>query len=156
MTVRLKPNGTARIIIDLGWPRGKLFILGNSVPISPNASMEGLVNFEKVTMTSDRFFQLALYRSGKEALITNADWDFAFKHCSVRPEDHHLMLVNFGGRYFVKKCLTFGAANSPYIYRLAASFLIEVAELHSGMDSRNNVMQLDDNCTVGLKNCPVL
>ena len=35
MTVRLKPNGTARIIIDLGWPRGRLFVLGNGVPISP-------------------------------------------------------------------------------------------------------------------------
>ena len=134
-----RPNGVARIIIDLGWPRGKIFILGCGMPISPNAGMEEWVEFEKVTMTSDRFFRIVLYRSGKEAQITKADWDFTFKLCSVRPEDHHLMLVNFGGHYFVEKCLTFRETISPSIYRLAASVLIQVAELKSGMDSRNNV-----------------
>ena len=61
-----------------------------------------------------------------------------------------MQVVEFGGRFFIEKCLTFGGGNSPTIYHLPASLLIQCAEAKSKLDSRCNVMQLDDNC-----NCDV-
>ena len=150
MTVRLKPNGSGRIIINLSWPRSD-WELGDGWVLSPNQGMKNWVEFEQCTMTTDRFFRVALYRNGRKCWISKADWDYAFKHCSVRPEDHPFMVVSFGGRYFVEKCLTFGGVNSPSIFRMCASFLIEITELETGKDPRDNVMQLDDNCTVGME-----
>ena len=48
------------------------------------------------------------------------------------------MVVFFGGRYFMEKCLVFGAINSPSIYRMCASFFIEVVEKEMGKDPRND------------------
>ena len=75
----------------------------------------------------------------------------AYKHVSVRCEDHRLQVIEFGGRFFVERCLTFGGANSPTIYHLPASLLKSMAELKSGLDPRLNIMQLDDNCSCDKK-----
>ena len=47
MTVRLKPNGNARIILDLSAPHGPK--LGEGVACSPNQGMENYEEFEPVT-----------------------------------------------------------------------------------------------------------
>ena len=79
--------------------------------------------------------------------MCKADWDMAYKHVSVRPVDHRLQVIEFGGRFFVERCLTFGGANSPTLYHLPASLLKSMAELRPGLDPRLNIMQLDDNCS---------
>jgi len=79
-------------------------------------------------------------------VLCKADWDMAYKHVSVRPEDHRLQVVEFGGRWFIERCLTFGGGNSPTIYHLPASLLRDWAEERSGQDPRGVIMQLDDNC----------
>ena len=63
LTLRLKPNGSARQIMDLSWPRDEHKI-GEGWVLSPNKGMGNWVEFEKCTMTSDRFFRIALYRHG--------------------------------------------------------------------------------------------
>ena len=89
-----------------------------------------------------------MYRAGRPAAFLKADWDMAYKHVSVRKADHYLQVVEFGGRFFMEKCLTFGGGNSPTLYHLPASLLKTLAEEESGMDPRLYVMQLDDNCCV--------
>ena len=107
MSVRLKPNGLGRNIMDLSWPReGNK--LGEGVVISPNDGMEYYVAFEPCEMTSDEYFRVAIFRCGRRCWISKSDWDYAFKHMSVRHEDHPMMVLSFGGRYFVERCLTFG------------------------------------------------
>ena len=56
----------------------------------------------------------------------------------------------------MEKCLTFGGMNSPSYFNLPAKTLIEFAEIKTGMDSRLNVQQLDDNCSAGPADSPIL
>ena len=49
MTVRLKPNGAARIIMDLSWPHERA--LGDGKAISVNAGMSDWESFEDTKMT---------------------------------------------------------------------------------------------------------
>ena len=74
----------------------------------------------------------------------------AYKHVSVRCADHHLQVVEFGGRFFIERCLTFEGGNSPTLYHMPASMLITMAEIQSGFDPLLNLMQLDDNCKVDM------
>ena len=117
MTVRLKPNGNARIIMYLSAPHGPK--LGQGEACSPNEGMKEYNEFEPVTMAWRR----CMHRAGRPSWFCKADWDMAYKHVSVRCEDHRLQVVEFVGRYFVEKCLTFGGGNSPTIYHLPASLL---------------------------------
>ena len=147
MTVRLKPNGNARIIMDLSAPHGPK--LGGGEACSPNEGMSEFVEFEPVTMAGDAAWRRCMHRAGRPCWFCKADWDMAYKHVSVRSSDHRLQVVEFGGRYFVERCLTFGGGNSPTIYHLPASLLRDWAGRRSGMDMRQVIMQLDDNCGAG-------
>ena len=91
-----------------------------------------------------------MYRAGRPCEIVKADWDIANKHVSVRCADHHLQVVEFCCRFFIKRCLTFGGGNSPTLYHMQPSMLITMAEIQSGFDPLLNLMQLDDNCTVDM------
>ena len=85
--------------------------------------------------------------------MRNVDWD---KHVSDRPEVHRLPVLEFGGRYFIEKCLTFEEANTPTIYHLPVSLLHDWAEIRSGLDDWLVIMQLGDNCACSKKGSAVL
>ena len=143
--VRLKPNGAARIIVDLSYPHDQE--LGKGKPCSPNEGMKNYMEFEEVQMTTDKKFRKAMFWSGWPVEVMKTDWCIAYKHIAVHRSDHHLQLVEFGGRFFLERCLTFGGVNSPTLYDMVAKLLINLAEIMSGMDPRHNCQQLDDNCT---------
>ena len=63
--------------------------------------------FEPVIMASDVAWRMCLYRAGRPCEMCKADWDMAYKQVSVRCEDHRLQVIEFGGRFFVERCLTF-------------------------------------------------
>ena len=152
--VRLKPNGQARIIVDLSAPHG--IELGQGEACSPNEGLSGFKEFEIVEMSSDKKFRRALYWAGWPAEVMKMDWSIAYKHVRVHESDHCLQLVSFGGRFFVELCLTFGCGTSPTHYNIMAKLLIQLAELKSGMDPRLNCQQLDDNCTAGPEGSSIL
>ena len=86
MTVRLKPNGSAKIIMDMSWPHHppeENFCLGSGKLLSPNQGMRDWLEFETCTVTIHKAWTLALYRNGQRALMCKSDWDFAYKHISV-------------------------------------------------------------------------
>ena len=146
MMVTFKANGSARIIMDLSWPRG--IKLGEGKACSPNEGMRNFKEFEEVQMTTDKKFRKAIFWAGWPVEMLKTDWSIAYKHIAVLMRDHRFQLVEFGGRYFVELCLTFGGCNSPTLFNMVARMLIELACLDSGMDSRHSVQQLDDNCAV--------
>ena len=77
LTVRLKPNGAARIIMNLSWPHeGKL---GDGKPISVNAGMAEWECFEETKMTSDYRWRECLYRAGCPCSMVKSDWNCAYK-----------------------------------------------------------------------------
>ena len=62
----------------------------------------------------------------------------------MRPEDHQLQVVYFGGRYIIEGVLTFGGINSPAIYNSPASYLIQLAHKDSRLDRHQSKQQLDE------------
>jgi hypothetical protein len=78
------------------------------------------------------------------------------RHIAVRKEDHCLQCVEFGGKIFVEVMLTFGGGNSPYKFNMPSSFLITLACLDSGLDPRQSIQQLDDNCACDSKGSWIL
>ena len=149
MTVGLKANGAARIIMNLSYPHEP--ILGRGEACSPNEGMRCFEEFEKVTMGSDSKWRMMMHRAGRPCEMIKADWDMAYKHVSVCWGDHSLQVVEFGGRFFIEKCLTFGGGSSPTLYHMPASLLITMAEVESGFPHDLNLMQLDDNCACDRK-----
>ena len=118
--------------------------------------MERFEEFEAVVMAGDKKWRKCMYQAGRPCSMFKADWDMAYKHVAVRSEDHCLQVIEFGGRFFVERCLTFGGRNSPILYYLPASLLRDWAEMRSGWDSRLAVMQLHDNCAASRRGSMVL
>ena len=87
-----------------------------------------------------------MHLAGRPCEMIKADWDIAYKHVSVCWVDHHLQVIEYGGRYFIEKCLTFGGGSSPTLYHMPASLLITLAEETTGFPYSQSLMQLDDNC----------
>ena len=90
----------ARIIMDLSYPHDVR--LGMGMACSPNAGMEAFEEFEPVSMTGDGKWRRCMYRAGRPAAFLKADWDMKLKHVSVRKADHHLQVVEFGGRFSLR------------------------------------------------------
>ena len=89
-----------------------------------------------------------MYIAGRLAEMIKADWDMAYKHVSVCWADHNLQVIEFCGRFFIEKCLTFGGGSSPTLYHMPASLLITMAEVATDFPHCQSLMQLDDNCVV--------
>ena len=77
MTVHRKPNGAARIIMNLSWPHERA--LGNGKAISVNAGMSEWESFEDTKMTSDTRWREGLYRARCPASMVKSDWNIANK-----------------------------------------------------------------------------
>ena len=124
--------------MDLSYPHGET--LGKGMVCSPNVGMSNYDEFEPVQMVGDVQWKRCMYRAGRPAEMIKADLDMAYKHVSVCWEDHKLQVVEFCGRYLIKKCLTFGSGNSPTIYHPPASLLWTFTEVESEFDPRLGVM----------------
>ena len=63
MAVRLKPNGAARIIMNLSFPHDS--VLGGGEVCSLNESMQAFQEFEPVSMASDVKWRKFMYLAGR-------------------------------------------------------------------------------------------
>ena len=98
MDVRLKANGSARIIIDMSAPRPRVWTaggmsrmarLGDGKALSPNAGMEGGKEFDECTMSSDRDRDIC----GRGARMSKNYWAHTYKHVPVRKEDWAMQVL---------------------------------------------------------------
>lgn len=86
--VRPKPNGSARIILNLSAPKG-------------NSVNEGIDKDEfPATMSSTEAWLKTLYKAGRNCWICKTDWSDAYKHFAVRKQDTDLQWFSWGGKYF--------------------------------------------------------
>ena len=139
--VKLKPNGKARIIINLSHPKNE------SGPTGINSGIN--VDDFPAKMSSTRKFVESLFIIGRNALICKNDWNQAYKHQFVREEDLKLQFVQFMGKYFCELALVFGAGSSPGIYSDLASIPLAIAIKKSGIRKDLVGMHLDDVVAVG-------
>lgn len=103
MSVEIKPNGRARVIIDMSWPHLDDPQLDSQDPISVNSSIRK-EDYPAFMVTSQDVLEL-LFLAGWKCFLSKCDWNDAYKHCSIRAEDVHLQVIN----------LTLDMGNRPYI-----------------------------------------
>ena len=146
--VKLKPNGTARIIMNLSHP---------DVEIGPTGINSGIVVKDfPATMSSTAKFVESLFKVGRNALICKSDWNQAYKHQAVQEKDLKLQFVKYMDKYFCELMLVFGAGSSPGIYDDLAKVPLALAIIISKISWDHVCQHLDDVCAVGDKNATTI
>jgi hypothetical protein len=134
MMCRAKPNGSARIILNLSAPKGACV-------------NEGIVSDEFPTsMSSTKKWLEVLDKAGRNCLILKLDWASAYKHLAVRPEDIVLQFFNWLGKDFVELCLVFGCRSSAGLYDRLAKLILQLVILYSKFTAELVCQYLDDVC----------
>ena len=144
ITVKLKPNGKARVCINMSAPYRK----DSDKPGTPASVNSGIdISNFPATMSSTQTFLNSLMRTGCPSELAKLDWTNAYKHVAVRMQDHPLQVFEFCGRLFGEVMLTFGCSSSAGLYDIPAKLVKELAISASGTD-RRLVNQVLDNCAV--------
>jgi len=111
---RIKPNGTARVILNLSAP------VGNAV----NEGIDGDL-FPAVMSSTSKWLEI-LDKAGRNCLIMKVDWANAYKHIPVRTEDLPLQYFNWMGKDFVELMLIFGAVSSAGLFDDLAKVVLDL------------------------------
>ena len=107
----IKPDGTARLIMDLSQPKGESI----NEHISKEDFPTNYVHFDVATTL--------VRKMGRGCLLSKIDIKHAFRLLPVRPEDWPLLVYYWEGHYYVDLKLPFGARSSPSIFTDFADLL---------------------------------
>ena len=132
--VRKKPNGAARVILNLSAPAG----------MSVNDGIKA-EDFPAV-MSSTAAWLKVLNKAGRGCWITKTDWASAYKQVPVRREDTDLQWFEWAGRFFKELCLIFGSASSAGIFDDAAKVVLDLVCRLAGFPADRICQHLDDIC----------
>jgi len=134
MMCRQKPNGSARIILNLSAPKG-------------NCVNDGIRSEDfPTTMSSTKKWLEVLDKVGRGALMVKLDWASAYKHIAVREEDLALQFFNWLGMDFVELCLVFGCRSSAGLYDRLAKVVLSIVLLYCKFPEELVCQYLDDVC----------
>jgi hypothetical protein len=131
---RPKPNGSARVILNLSAPLGASVNEGIDVGEFP------------ASMTSTSRWLRVLNRAGRRCLMVKLDWADAYKHVHVRKEDLALQWFSWLGRDFVELCLIFGSISSVGIYDRMAKTVLDIVVRMARFPPDMVCQCLDDVC----------
>jgi hypothetical protein len=131
---RQKPNGSARIILNLSAPEG-------------NSVNEGIVaeDFPAKMSSTGKWLEV-LEKAGQGGLMLKVDWSDAYKHIAVRREDIKLQWFSWLGKYFAELCLVFGTASSVGIFDRVAKLVLNIVVVNAGFPADMICQHLDDVC----------
>ena len=132
--VRKKPNGAARVILNLSAPKGMSVNDGIAAEEFP------------AVMSSTEAWLKVLNKIGRGAWITKTDWASAYKQIPVRGEDTDLQWFQWAGKYFKELALIFGAKSSAGIFDEAAKVVLELVCLLAVFPLEQVCQHLDDAC----------
>jgi hypothetical protein len=127
-----KPNGSVRIINNLSSPAGK----------SVNDGIDK-ADFPAVMSSTPKFVK-AINVEGKDGYIMKIDWESAYKHIAVRPQDLHLQWFKWMDRYFVELSLIFGGVSSVGIYDRHAKLVLDLVLAATSFPRAQVCQHLDD------------
>ena len=132
--VKKKPNGAARVILNLSAPAG----------MSVN---EGITAEEfPAVMSSTEAWLRVLRKAGRGCWISKTDWASAYKQIPVRREDTNLQWFEWAGKFFKELCLIFGSASSAGIFDDAAKVVLDLVCRLAGFPEDMICQHLDDIC----------
>jgi hypothetical protein len=131
---RKKPNGAARIIVNMSSPMG----------YSVNDGIDA-TKFPAKMSSTGKWLEV-LHAVGKGCKMLKLDWAEAYKHVPVREEDLHLQWFEWLGMYFVELCLVFGTASSVGIFDRLAKVFLDLVLRWSKFPREWVCQHLDDVC----------
>jgi hypothetical protein len=132
---KIKPNNTARMILNLS----------KGFPHSVNSGIDGS-EFPTLMSSTTEFIRI-LFRCGKGAEMTKADWASAYKQIRVRSDEVWQQAFRWLGKVFYELCLIFGAISSPGIFDRLAKLVLYIALVQADMPARCVIQHLDDVCS---------
>jgi len=138
--VRPKPNGSARIILNLSAPKGRSVNDGISKDDFP------------ASMSSTTAWLIVLHKAGRNCWICKADWSDAYKHFAVREQDTDLQWFSWGGKYFKELALIFGGSSSAGIFDDGAKTVLDFVCRHAAFPHSMVCQHLDDVCAAAPHN----
>jgi len=132
--VKLKPNGSVRVILNLSAPKGR--------------SVNDGINKDRfpAKMSSTAAWLRVLDQAGRRCLMTKTDWAAAYKHICVRQQDTDLQWFGWAGMFFKELCLIFGSASSAGIFDDAAKLVLDLVCRQAGFPKHMVCQHLDDVC----------
>ena len=129
------PN-TYRLIHDLSFPKGGISV--NST-IPPTHSFVQLETFDHVAAL--------VINCGRNALISKADIEDAFRIIPISPLDYHKLGFTFKGQYYFDTVLAMGASSSVNIFEAFSSALQWILVHHFSIHNVSHI--IDDFIFVG-------
>ena len=138
---RQKPNGSARVILNLSAPKG------SSVNDGINSD-----DFPTVMSSTEKWLKV-LNKAGHRCQIVKIDWSDAYKHIAVCPEDIELQFFFWLGMYFAELCLIFGASSSAGIYDRLAKLILSLVLAISKFPKDMVCQHLDDVVAAAPEDC---
>ena len=137
---RMKPNGKARIIINLS--KG-----------SPTSVNEGIDKRDFPTvMSSTAAWIRIMWRCGRNCRFSKNDWSSAYKQIRVNEDDVWLQGFSWLGKVFFELALVFGASSSPGIFDRLAKVVLHIVVHLSQFPSHLAIQHLDDVCACAPEN----
>ena len=134
LMARPKPNGGARVILNLSAPKGRSVNEGIDTSHLPTV------------MSSTGQWLSVLNKAGRGCFLTKVDWADAYKHLPVRLEDSHLQWFTWLDKAFKENCLVFGGASSAGLFDRLAKLVLHIVIYQSSFDRGMVVQHLDDVC----------
>ena len=144
MTIRPKPNGSVRIILNLSAPLGASVNEGINKDYFP-ASMSSMTDWLR-----------ALQKAGRRAEMCKIDWSDAYKHLAVHAEDTDLQWFEWCGKGFKELCLIFGGVSSAGIFDRVNKIVIHISLTLAKLDPGLICQVLDDCCAAAPEHSTLL
>ena len=131
LSARLKPNGKARVILDLSAPTGAAV----NDDIDPDTCT---VHYASL----DELATLIFAHGGAGTRLFKADVKAAFKLIPVRPDQHHALGFYWAQGFWYQTALPFGCRSSPRLFNEFAELLRDAVRAATGNQAVLNY--LDD------------
>ena len=147
MGVAPKPHGKIRIVMDLSYPHD--IPKESPEPNSVNKGIDKSLLHSPMSTTKDVCKRI--YSVGFPGEFAKADWNSAYKHISLQPDDRHLQVFEFGGKYFIEGQMTFGATSSPDRFNVVSDVPLELSLIRAGIWLDSVIKVLDDAVCFGRK-----
>ena len=129
---REKPNGSARVILNLSSPE----------KLSVNDGIEK--DLYPAEMSSTEKWLEVINKAGRNCNITKTDWGDAYKHLPVRTDDLPLQYFMWLGMFFLELCLIFGCCSSVGLFDRLAKVILAVVLALSKFPADMVCQHLDD------------
>ena len=135
LMVKLKPDGSARLILNLS--KGDPYSVNEGINSSDFPSI----------MSSTSEFVRVLNRNGRGSLMTKIDWASAYKQIRINHDDIWQQGFKWLGKTFYELCMVFGASSSAGLFDRLAKIVLHIVLVKSGMPRRCVIQHLDDVCS---------